>query len=174
MNKIKYTGEVSIKVKTKPPIKVKNSGTDAFFNLLYELLANLISPQNQVGVIDRLPSKLQIIRNATIQSDNKYSPIKYESLLTTSGLNVADNRELLKDTTTGKECLQFTFYITNGYLNSTYATCREEIGKLLLLDNTNRILAHVDVDLTDFGTVYDDANGQAVIEWKLMFSNYDN
>ena len=170
MDKIKYTGEVQVRVKTKPPIKVKNAGTDAFFNLLYELLANIISPHDNTAYLKRLPTKLQLIRNAEIQSDNKYSPSKYVSLLTQE-LRVADNREIVKDPSNDKNSLKYTFYITNGLLSTEYSFSRNDIGKLLLLDHDSRILAYVDIELSEFATVYDDVNGQAIIEWKLMFSN---
>ena len=170
MSTIKYSGEVKIKIKNRPPIKTKNNGTQTLFNFLYDTLGGILVPYTDSAKYRKLlPTKIELIKDVPITTDN-YGNYSASSVLIEPILLTDRSFTVAQDTiNTKSRFLLCSTMLSHTKLSSSYSP--DSKGKLLLINGNNKILAYVNLDLAELAAIKDDVNGQAVIEWKLMFSN---
>lgn len=169
---IAYAGRVHIKVKGKPPVRKNNNGTNVFFNLMRNIMT--------LAEIERsksLPYYMSIVLPNNNEEDfnnkpqySEYEPLVLHPILITS-------RTVPYHTDSGETKLQDGTCVLSALLPHS-STSMDEISQLssayiVLLNNADpkQILAYTKADQTALRPVFEDENGQAVIEWELTFGN---
>lgn len=184
---IKYSGKVTVKIKNKPPVKVRNNGTNALFNLIYDILGFSGQPYDcDESWVNRTPGYMMLLHKnsftsiddltASIDKDNSYS--KYvENTLLLKPMEIEERivpqEEENNDYTPDDKYVTFKCFLTKGNIySSVLNNCKEQEGLVILLDrNRHNILAYVKIKLEAFESVNADSEGQAIIEWNMDFSN---
>lgn len=169
-NKIVYRGKVTVKTRGKPSIRKHNNGT----NVLFSLLSNLVSGILPNDLTNKLPTKIGIIHdNAKVISSDSFENVDYndfesysilldELLITSRSVNSTTNSVI------------FSTLLPNSslYKDETrdYAEASENLF-ILLLNRSDEILAHAEINYEDLQEVWDNPIGQAKVEWEMFFAN---
>lgn len=169
-----YQGKVTVKVKGKPPVKLKNNGTQSFFTALYNILSLTVLTNNPDKFRSVLPCEMSIVMLGSdhVWVDDNYSSVSSESLLTTPMSIVSRNVATVKNHTSLSTSVTFDCLLTHGYINATKYDSTKT-GFILLLDGQaeQKILAYTEFDLQQIADVASTANSQATISWQLSFGN---
>lgn len=163
---IKYTGKVTIKIKNKPPVKTRNSGTAALFNVLCNVLSNAFSGSDSIAH-SYLPCYMSIISGTRIDENTDYLKVKDYSLIT-EPLPIASREVDSTSNSVTLSALLVYSVIKTGAIKglSEGSTCT-----VVLLDGRNTILAHSDFQFSSIQEVCENPNIQAAIDWQMSFSN---
>ena len=176
---IGYKGEVTIKVKNKSPIIVKNNGTANLFTALIKAMA---LPRNSTAqycndVRDSMPTYAQVYCFES-NWDGSLSQTSSYQLLN----DIPIIRAVISELGGGIPCIQYSFYLTKSNLwgtvshtAETYASILQNYSYLVLLNKLKQPLAYVKIDLsndTEGLNITDwEAAQQAAITWELSFTN---
>lgn len=189
MNKSTYTykGNVTIKVKKRPPVKKKNNGTQHLFDALYNIMAQKI-PSDSTLLYSILPAYYSIVRYPS----NTENTEKRENFINTIvGGNYSEVSNFSYNSgTESTEVILTRIPITNrefrgtlgvrytGMLNHSNLLLNqlssENVlsGFVLLLDGSGeKILAYSELQFEELKEVADDSYGQAAIYWDMSISN---
>ena len=161
ISNISYTGKVTVKVTSKPPVKRKNAGTNVLFNMLRDVLAgdlNFVSRPASIQII----YKDEKINDMSFEENPDFDAYKNNTIVT--GRLEITGKDKLSD---GR--LKLTALLSYGQL--TDAVLNSQTYYVLLLDGNENILAYISISNNDLMPVYENLNGQAVIEWELSFGN---
>lgn len=172
-NSIKYSGNVTIKVKNRKPSRVHNSGTTALFSLLCNILSRSIDLNMPTLFSESLPCYMSMIndQDGKITSETLSENIDYSAYL-----NAVLLREELIITSRNADSdgsIVFSSLLSNSQTLQSAKTSYKNCYYVLLLDNKKKILAHAAFEPSTIDDVFTDVTGQAVIEWTMMFSNQE-
>lgn len=162
---LNYSGKVTIKVKSKPPIKSFNSGTNALFNSLCNIIARNLSDANSDLLRSALPSYMMIV--SALPSDDVTNNFVY-----TQGNNLLLTEIPVNSRVVGSSTsVTLTSILTHSNIYSSRYDSTAE-GYILLLDgDRENILAYTNLSLADIKEVVEDSYGQASIQWEMSFQN---
>lgn len=173
-NSIAYAGRVQIKVKGTPPVRKNNNGTNVFFNLMRNIMTFTDTERSKslpyyMSIVS-LPSGTPEEFN-TFPEYNRYDPLLLYPILITSRTVPYKTEEGVSTLENGKcvlsALLPKSATITGANLsNNAY---------VVLLNNMDvkQILAYTEADAGALKPVFEETNGQAVIEWELTFGNQE-
>lgn len=169
---ITYNGKVTIKIKNKPPVKTKNSGTPILFNMLCNILSGALSDSSSLTQHTSLPCYMSIITDASVVRSDKtvetdYNKLKTYSIVTDLLPITSKSIESTSNSITLSTLLVYSMIKTTAVASLTEtSTCT-----ILLLDSQNKILAFSEFDFASIQSVCIDPNIQAVIDWNMSFTN---
>ena len=162
---ISYAGRVTIKVKGKPPVKKKNSGTLVLFNTLCDILTSTNLSDNKV-----FPAYISLIHNnsGTITPETIIDNSNYldylDAELVTSLLPISSRQSRYDGS-----CV-FSSMIAHSQANTSNSS-GVETCYVVLLSGAKKIMAFFKLDFNSVSSVFSDMNGQAAIEWEMFFDN---
>lgn len=172
-NSIAYAGRVQIKVKGKPPVRKNNNGTNVFFNLMRNIMT--LAENERSKSLPYYMSVVLLPNNDESEFNNNpqyshYTPLVLHPILITSRTvpyHTDGGETKLQDGTCVLSALlphSSTIMSGTGQLSSAY---------IVLLNNADskEILAYTKVEQEKLRPVFEETNGQAVIEWELTFGN---
>lgn len=162
---IGYSGRVTIKVKGKPPVKKKNSGTPVLFNTLCDILTS-----TNVSDTKAFPAYISLIHNMRgaitpeiiIKNSNYLDYVKAELVTSLSPISSRQSRP-------NGSCV-FSSMITHSQANISNSV-NVETCYVVLLSGEKKIMAFFELDFSSVFPVFSDINRQAVIEWEMFFDN---
>ena len=169
-NEITYRGRVTIKIKNKPPVKRNNSGTSELFSLLCNVIAGF-----QLSSIEKcIPAKIAMIYDDTgsltdkiFNSNLDFIHYKDKSILV-SELLISD-RQINSITSS----VYYAALLPHSQLNTSVKSHAESAKScyVLLLNNQQKIVAYAPFKNSEISSIWEDANGQGVVEWEMFFAN---
>lgn len=166
---INYKGVVSIHVKDKPKVQHHNEGTFHLFNLLHRIFSKSVTELTDLGnclpcYITLVPHVDNIVTTETLRESPDYSIYKLYSMLLKELPIVS--KEVIDNT------VKYNTLLTTNMLNNSTENKKAKNGYALLLNATcTEILAFSSIELSSLQVMYEDALGQADIDWELSFSN---
>lgn len=168
---ITYEGNVTITIKKQTPVKRKNKGTYVLFKLLTNTLARVIGSSDISLFNSYLPCYMSMIHSdqGKITSKLLAQEVNYGKYEDTASL-LSDKLVITSRTVNSDNSVCFSSLLSHSQTLTTQ-DLSSEACYILLIDNNNNILAFVQFDFADVQPVFDDANGQAVIDWTMSFSN---
>lgn len=169
-NEITYSGKVTIKVKNKPPIKRNNSGTPELFSLL----CNIMTGFQLSSVEKHIPAKIAMIYDDTgsltdniFNSNSDFINYKDKSILM-SELLISD-----RQVNSVSSSVYYAALLSHSQLNTSVRSNAERAKScyVLLLNNKQKIVAYAPFKNSEISSIWEDANGQGVVEWEMFFAN---
>lgn len=175
-----YSGKVFVDIEGKSRKTLKNNGTNVFFKLLYDILAQKLTdnPDRSVdghSLIERLPTFMNIVaiesgseevaREAMMQGISTGTAV----LLHDTPIQKRSTKTDANEITTGV-VFEALVYHSNVYNNPADGTYQ---GYIVLKDGTSNrnILAFTEIELSDLQPVRANADSQARLTWVMNFGN---
>lgn len=168
-NEITYSGRVTIKVKNKPPVRRNNSGTPELFNLLCNIMAG-----SQASPIEQtIPVKIAMIyEDDTLTSDTFNSNLNFEDY---KQLSILMSELLISDkqVNSTNASVYYAALLPHSQLNTSVRRQAEAAKTcyVLLLNAQQNIVAYAPFKNSEISSIWEDANGQGVVEWEMFFAN---
>lgn len=182
MNNITYVGNVTIKVKDKPPVKKNNNGTATFFNVLRDIMILAKQPNT-----DDLPYYMAVVKDPPLSNEsvssffnkNTYNnldndlkmllrPLLITSRVATNNTENNGGNNPFKD----GSCVLSVLLPHSETLLPEPGSAPDVVYILLLNARKDKqILAYSQQAYKDIAPVFQEVNGQAGIEWELTFGN---
>ena len=169
VSNITYTGKVTVKVKGKPPVRLKNKGTISFFKSLYNILSLTIINNDTETLRSILPNSMSIVL-ADSQTP-RWDSVEYTKI---SGASILSSPMPIVSRKVQDSSVSFDSLLTHSYINSAKYDSTK-IAFIVLLDGQadSKVLAYTTFNLSDIATVAQTPNSQATISWQLSFGNTD-
>ena len=170
INGITYTGEVTISDNRGMYIRKRNKGTSNLFLSLSELLAGIGLDK----IKQKLPLSIGLIHdnNSIINDEYINTHLNFSNYdnvkLTLSDLFIVDRRIDIETTS-----VYFSTLLSSNQIKTVVKSLNLNGCYAMLVDGDSRILAYSAFDYDSIRAVCNDTSGkaQAVVEWKMFFSN---
>lgn len=170
---IEYTGVITVRMKHKKDIIIKNNGTHQLFRSLIRALElpHISSEVTSDDIRDTMPVAVQLYCY-----DKEWNP---DDPLNTANLQyyLLNKMSIVRCTTVyeGSPKITYAFYLTQSNLWTNYSSSDDTILRnysyLTLLDKNNNALAYIKLDLASLELKNWRSESQASITWELSFDN---
>lgn len=172
-NKIKYVGNVRIRIDNKQVSRRHNNGTSAFFDVLRDILITSVDYNTS-----RLPFYMALVKkpesdaSTFFEENSSYNSYPYESLklVLTPVLITSRAPSAASGSCVLSALLPNSILIKNNDKNNNVNF--SELYTLLLAGDDNRtVLAFSKNNYTEVSALFEDDDKQGIIEWELTFDN---